>query len=66
MMFTATDALKLTRKLVLYKNCGVFVLSRCFLDFSVGVEAFVIGLSDLFLFLSLNVPNKVKKNFICK
>ena len=31
---------------------GVFVLSRCFLDFSVGVWAFVIGL-NLFLFLLL-------------
>ena len=27
---------------------GVFVLSRCFLDFSVGVGAFVIGLSQIF------------------
>ena len=26
---------------------GVFVLSRCFLDFSVGVGAFVIGLSQI-------------------
>ena len=26
---------------------GVFVLSRCFLDFSVGVWAFVIGLSHI-------------------
>ena len=34
---------------------GVFVLSRCFLDFSVGVGAFVIGLeSDIFLFLLVN------------
>ena len=31
---------------------GVFVLSRCFLDLSVGVGDFIIGLiSDLFLFL---------------
>ena len=31
---------------------GVFVLSRCFLDFSVGVEDFVIGLSQVFSFSS--------------
>ena len=29
---------------------GVFVLSRCFLDFSVGVGAFVIGLSQISFF----------------
>ena len=28
----------------------VFVLSRCFLDFSVGVGAFVIGLSQMYSF----------------
>ena len=31
---------------------GVFVLSRCFLDFSVGVGAFVIGLSQIVFFFS--------------
>ena len=31
---------------------GVFVLSRCFLDFSVGVGAFVIGLSQISLFFT--------------
>ena len=31
---------------------GVFVLSRCFLDSSVGVGAFVIGLSQISSFLS--------------
>ena len=30
---------------------GVFMLSRCFLDFSVGVGAFVIGLSQMSSFL---------------
>ena len=30
---------------------GVFVLFRCFLDFSVGVGAFVIGLSQISFFL---------------
>ena len=29
---------------------GVFVLSRCFFDFSVGVGAFVIGLSQISFF----------------
>ena len=28
------------------------MLSRCFLDFSVGVGAFVIGLSQIYLFLA--------------
>ena len=32
---------------------GVDVLSRCFLDFSVGVGAFVIGLSQISSFSSL-------------
>ena len=31
---------------------GVFVLSRCFLDFSVGVGVFVIGLSQISSFFS--------------
>ena len=34
---------------------GVFVLSRCFLDFSVGVGAFVIGQSQISFFFSLLV-----------
>ena len=33
---------------------GVFVLSRCFWGFSVGVLAFVIGLSQIFLFILLS------------
>ena len=33
---------------------GVFVLSRCLLDFSVGVGAFVIGLSQIAFFFSQN------------
>ena len=32
---------------------SVFVLSLCFLDFYVGVGAFVIGLSQIFSFFSL-------------
>ena len=31
---------------------GVFVLSRCFLDFSVDVRVFVIGLSQISSFFS--------------
>ena len=31
---------------------GVFLLSRCFLDFSVGVRAFGIGLSQVSSFFS--------------
>ena len=31
---------------------GVFVFSYCFLDFSVGVEAFVIGLSQISYFVT--------------
>ena len=33
---------------------GVFVLSHCFLDFSVGVRAFVIGLSQISSFFQKN------------
>ena len=32
---------------------GVFVLSRCFFDFSVGVGAFVIGLTQISSFFSI-------------
>ena len=35
--------------------CGVFVFSRCFLDFSVDIGVFVIGLSQISSFLSLNI-----------
>ena len=36
---------------------GVFVLSRCFLDFSAGVGAFIIGLSQISSFFSWNRNN---------
>ena len=43
---TSTDRPKSVRnRCVIEVFGGVFVLSRCFLDFSVGVGAFVIGLS---------------------
>ena len=34
---------------------GIFVLLRCFLDFSVGVRVFVIGLSQISSFFSSNL-----------
>ena len=34
---------------------GIFLLSRCFLDFSVGVGAFVIGLSQISYFFLIVV-----------
>ena len=37
----------------------VFVLSRCFLDFNVGVAAFVIGLSQISSFFSVAWPHTV-------
>ena len=33
-------------------RCVIEILSRCFLDFSVGVGAFVIGLSQISFFFS--------------
>ena len=45
---TPTDRPKSIRnRCVIEVFGGVFVLSRCFLDFSVGVGAFVIGLSQI-------------------
>ena len=45
---TPTDRSKSVRNRCVIKGFGgVFVLSRCFLDFSVGVGAFVIGLSQI-------------------
>ena len=35
---------------------GVFVLSCCILDFSVGVGAFIIGLSQISYFFSFSCP----------
>ena len=36
------------------------MLSRCFLDFSVGVRAFVIGMSQISFFFSFNMQNTIK------
>ena len=50
---TLTDRPKSVRnRCVIEVYGGVFVLSSCFLDFSVGVEAFVIGLSQISSFFS--------------
>ena len=53
-----TDRLKSVRnRCVIEVFGGVFVSSRCFLDFSVGVRAFVIGLSQIaFFFSACNKP----------
>ena len=55
---------------------GVFVLSLCFLDFSVGVGAFVIGPSKISSFfsyrkrmsnmLSYGIPNVQRISVLCK
>ena len=51
---TPTDRPKSVRnRCVIDVFVVVCVLSRCFLDFSVGVRAFVIGLSQLSFFLSI-------------
>ena len=50
---TPTDRPKSVRNHCVIEDFGgVFVLSRCFLDFSVGVGAFVIGLSQISSFVS--------------
>ena len=50
---TPTDRPKSVRnRCVIEVFGGVFVLSRCFLDSSVGVGAFVIGLSQITSFFS--------------
>ena len=50
---TPTDRPKSVRnRCVIEVFGGVFVLSRCVLDFSVGVGAFAIGLSQTSSFLS--------------
>ena len=50
---TPTDRPKSVRnRCVIEVFGGVFMLSRCFLDFSVDVWAFVIGLSQISSFLS--------------
>ena len=51
---TPTDRPKCVRNRCVIKDCGgVFMLSRCFLDFSMGVGAFVTGLSQISSFFPL-------------
>ena len=50
---TPTDRLKSVRdRCVIEVSGGFLVLSRCFLDFSLGVGAFVIGRSQISSFFS--------------
>ena len=52
---TPTDRPKSVRnRCVIEVFGGVFVFSRCFLDFSVGVGAFVTGLSQISSFFTLD------------
>ena len=52
---TPTDRPKSVRnRCVIEVFGGVFMLSRCFLDFSVDVRAFVIALSQISSFFSAN------------
>ena len=37
---------------------GVFVLSRCFLDFSMSIGAFVVGLSQISSFFSYYIGER--------
>ena len=47
-VLTPTDRPKSVRNRCVIRDFGgVFMLSRCFLDFSVGVGAFVTGLSQI-------------------
>ena len=55
---TLTDRPKSVRNRCVIEVFGaVFVLSRCFLDFSVGVGTFVIGLSQISSFYPLSFLN---------
>ena len=50
---TTTDRPTLVRnRCVIEVFGGIFVLSRCFLDFSASIRAFVIGLSQISSFFS--------------
>ena len=59
---TPTDRPKSVRnRCVIEVFGGVFVLSRCYLDFSVGVGAFVIGLSQISAFFTSSFQCKIAK-----
>ena len=64
---TPTDRPKSVRNSCVIKVFGgVFMLSRCFLDCSVGVGVFVTGLSQISSFFSLYIkpPAIVKVNLL--
>ena len=48
-----TDRPKSVRNRCVIEVFGGFLMSRCFLDFSVGVGAFVTGLSQISSFFSI-------------
>ena len=67
---TPTDLPKSVRNSCVIKVFGgVFMLSRCFLDCSVGVGFFVTGLSQISFFFSQQVEHmqvpKGLKNYVC-
>ena len=52
---TQTDRpMSIRNRCVIELFCGLFMLLRYFLDFSVGVGAFVIGLSQIYSFFSFS------------
>ena len=61
LLVTPTDRPKSVRNSCVIKVFGgVFMLSRCFLDCSVGVGVFVTGLSQISSFFSYNdIPGKL-------
>ena len=63
---TPTDRPKSVRySCVIKVFCGVFMLSRCFLDCSVGVEVFVTGLSQISSFFSYFSDNETSRSAFC-
>ena len=62
---TPTDRPKSVRNSCVIKVFGgVFMLSRCFLDYSVGVGVFVTGLSQISSFFSSNTVYTVFRTFL--
>ena len=58
---TQTDRPKSVRnRCVIEVFAGVFVFPRCFLDVSVGVGAFVIGLSQISSFFTFTKHNNIR------
>ena len=62
---TPTDRPKSVRNSCVIKVFGgVLMLSRCFLDCSVGVGVFVTGLSQISSLFSHNIMSKINSNLI--